>query len=64
MNAILVLTAGIEALAGGAELVTVLDRLAQIRARMRLDGRADVTTQELDFARGRIQALQDSINRA
>lgn len=62
MNGILLLTAAIEALTRGSELLTVLDNLTAVRQRMADENRAEPTDAELDLVRGRIEARQARID--
>ncbi len=64
MKGILLLTAAIEALSRGTELLTVLDNLGAVRQRMTAENRADPTDAELDTVRGRIEARQARIDLA
>lgn len=62
MRSILLLTAAIEALTRGAELLTVLDNLSAVGRRLREDGAPDPTDEELDLVRGRIRDRQERMN--
>ena len=62
MKGILLLTAAIEALSRGTELLAVLDNLSAVRARMAAEDRADPTDEDMDLVRGRIVARQRRID--
>ena len=61
---LLFLTAAMEVASGASPVMEMLDRLADVRARMKADNRTDPTDEELDVIRGRIQARQDRIDNA
>ncbi len=62
MKSILLLTAAIEALARGAEMISVLDDLARVGRRMAEDGAPEPTDEELNLVRGRLLARQARID--
>lgn len=62
MKSILLLTAAIEALTRGAELIAVLDNLAQVGRRMAEEGAPEPTDEELDLVRGRLLVRQARID--
>ncbi len=64
MNAIVLFTAGIEAMTRGAQLLDVIGNLNAVGSRMKAENRTDPTDEELDRVRGRIQARQERIERA
>ncbi len=62
MKSILLLTAAIEALTRGTELIAVLDNLARVGRRMAEEGMPEPTDEELDLVRGRLLMRQARID--